>query len=69
MAHGFQYTKTLLSGMIFQNLFSYLPEASQGTIHSLENTGFEHLKPAVNLLLDSWRSSNLPLEIHRIVKI
>lgn len=66
MAHGFKYTKTLLSGMIFQGHIGYIPEASQGTVLSLEDTGFEHLKPAVNLLLDSRRLSNLPSEIQRI---
>lgn len=53
MAHGFMCTESLLSGMIFQGLIGYFPEASQGPALSLEYIDFEHPKPAINLLLHS----------------
>lgn len=53
MAHGFMCTETLLSGMIFQVLIGYFPDISQEPALCLEYTGFEHPKPAINLLRHS----------------
>lgn len=38
------YTKTLLTGRIFQWLRDHLPGARQGPVLSFECAGFEHLK-------------------------